>query len=142
MSMLQIFLAFSLSACLLFLPHYDYSSLPNPAPVQNQPDRVVFFYIDCGCTCQLESVRSTSKYWIITDQIYSAKFNDLNSYLTLFRQVLKERFKDHEELVGSLVIRYQESKEEASKAREQKIEGMGKKGYTIIEAKFNPPARN
>ena len=142
MSTLKIFLAFSLTASWLVLPHYGYSFLANPAFIQNQPDRVIYFYIDCGCTCQPEPVRSTSKYWIITDQVYSAKFNDLDSYLLLFKQALKERYKDYEELAGSVVIRYQESKEEAIKARGQKVERMSKRGYTIIEAKFNPPARN
>ena len=142
MSILQIFLASLLSVCWLVSPHYDSVSLSNRGSTQNQPDRVVYFYIDCGCTCQPEPVSSTSKYWIITDQVYSAKFKDLDSYLPLFKQALKQRFKDHEELAGSVVIRYQESQEEAIKAREQKKEVMSKRGYAIIEAKFNPPARN
>ena len=142
MSTLQLFVAFSLCICMLVLPHNDHFSSPYQRSIQDQPDRVVYFYIDCGCTCQLESARSTADYWIITDQVYSAKFNDLDGYLPLFRQTLKERFKGSEELTRSVVIRYQESKEEASKARVQKIEWMSKRGYKIIEAKFDPPARN
>ena len=132
MNPLQIFLAFSLAVCFVVSPHLDYFSLPYPASIQDQSDREVYFYIDCGCTCQLEPARSTSDYWIITDQVYSAKLNDLDSYLPQFRQTLKETFKGHEEMARTVVIRYQETKEEASKAREQKIEVMRKKGYSII----------